>query len=296
VSPERPDTLVVDAPSMVYRAFFALPRSITGPHGAPVNAVRGYLDMLARLLVDQRPAQAVSVFDGNWRPSWRVDAWAGYKAQRRDDPPELPGQFPVIRAVLDAAGLPVAEAADMEADDVIGALAAEVADGRRMAIVTGDRDLLQLVRDPQVWVLFPVQGVARLTRFDEAAVRARFGVPPQRYVDYAILRGDPSDGLPGVPGVGEKTAARLVTEFGGLDGLLAARARLPARLAAALGASGDYLTAMRRIVPVAVDAPYEQSAPHPPDQERLDALAEQHGIDGPVRRLLAAMRDAGLAG
>jgi 5'-3' exonuclease len=296
VTAESPDSLVVDAPSMVYRAFFALPRSITGPDGAPVNAVRGYLDMLARLLVDHRPRGVVSVFDGNWRPTWRVDIWSGYKAQRRDDPPELPGQFPVIRSVLDAAGLPVAEAGDYEADDVIGALAVKVADGDRMAIVTGDRDLLQLVRDPHVWLLFPVQGVARLTRFDEAAIRARFGVPPQRYVDYAILRGDPSDGLPGVPGVGEKTAAKLVAEFGGLDGLLAARPKLPARLAAALAANLDYLAAMRRIVPVATDAPYDRTAAHPPDQERLDALAERHGIEGPVGRLVAAIGSAGLSG
>ncbi len=287
--------LLLDSPSLIYRAFFALPRTIRDPAGGPVNAAHGYLDMLSRLLVDYRPRAVVNVFDADWRPQWRVDAYPGYKAKRPEDPPELPGQFPVIRAVLDAAGLPVAEAPGYEADDVLGALAAAAGPEERVAVVSGDRDLFQLVRDPVVTVLFPRKGTSDLARFDEAAVQAKCGVPPKRYVDFAVLRGDPSDGLPGVVGVGEKTAARLVAEFPSLDALVAARDRLPAKLAAALGRSLQYLEAMRLVVPVATKLDYEVTAPGPPDRERLDELAERHGLRGPVRRLLAAMETAGLA-
>jgi len=287
--------LVLDSPSLVYRAFFALPRTIRDPAGEPVNAAHGYLDMVSRLLVDHRPQWVVNVFDADWRPQWRVDAYAGYKAKRPEDPPELPGQFAVIRAVLDAAGLPVAEAPGYEADDVIGTIATAAGDEERVAVVTGDRDLFQLVRDPVVTVLFPRKGTSDLVHMDEAAVRAKCGVPPGRYVDFATLRGDPSDGLPGVAGVGEKTAARLVAEFPSLDALVAARDRLPPRLAAALGRSQQYLEAMRLVVPVATRLDYEATAPVPPDRDLLAQLAERHSLRGPVRRLLAAMEAAGLA-
>jgi 5'-3' exonuclease len=237
----------------------------------------------------------LNVLDADWRPQWRVDAWAGYKATRAADPPELPAQFPILRAVLEAAGLPVAEAPGYEADDVLGAVAVRAGDDERLAVVTGDRDLLQLIRDPVVWVLFPVKGTSQMVRFDEAEVLARHGIPPSRYVDYAILRGDPSDGLPGVPGVGTKTAAHLVNQFASLDELLAARDRLPPRQAAALAASEDYLTAMRMVVPVATDAAWTATDPHPPDRDALAELAQRHALDGPVGRLVEAMEAAGLA-
>ena len=295
---ERPTRVVLDSPSLFYRAFFALPRTITGPDGAAVNAVRGYLDMLSQLLVERRPGGVVNTFDADWRPRWRVDLYPGYKATRRQDPPELAGQEQLLRAVLDAAGLPVAEAPGYEADDVIGTIAAAAGPRERVAVVTGDRDLFQVVRDPVVWVLYPLRGTSSLAHMDEAAVAAKCGVPPARYVDLAILRGDPSDGLPGVPGVGEKSAARLAADHPDLDALLAAAAagRLPPRLAAALQQDAGYLQAMRRVVPVATDVAYRTSDPHPPDQERLAALAEGHNLDGPVKRLLAALDQIGPAG
>ena len=295
MSQPRPSRLLLDSPSLVYRAFFALPRSITAPDGQAVNAVRGYLDMLSRLLTDHRPDGVLNVLDADWRPQWRVDAWPGYKATRAEDPPELPAQFPILRAVLEAAGLPVAEAAGYEADDVLGAVAIAAKDDERLAVVTGDRDLLQLIRDPVVWVLFPVKGTSEMIRFDEAEVLARHGIPPGRYVDYAILRGDPSDGLPGLPGVGSKTAARLVNEYSDLDELLAAGDRLPPRVAAALADNGPYLAAMRKVVPVASDAAWTATAAHPPDRDALAALAERHALDGPVERLEVAIDAAGLA-
>jgi 5'-3' exonuclease len=297
MSPNRPTRLVVDSPSLFYRAFHALPRSITGPDGASVNAIRGYLDMVSRVLVDRRPREMVNVFDANWRPQWRVDLYAGYKAKRADDPPELPGQVPVLLEVLDAAGLPVADAPGYEADDVIGTIAAKAGPGERLAVLTGDRDMFQVVRDPVVWVLYPLRGTSSLATMDEAGVAAKCGVSPARYVDLAILRGDPSDGLPGVAGVGEKTAARLVGDHADLDALLAAadRGRLAPRVATSLQQSADYLQAMRKVVPVATDVDYRISQPHPPDRDRLAALAKAHAIEGPVDRLLAALEQAGTA-
>jgi 5'-3' exonuclease len=292
--PDQPTRLVVDSPSLFYRAFFALPKSIKGPDGNSVNAVRGYLDMVSRVLVDRGPAAVVNVFDADWRPQWRVDLYAGYKAKRADDPPELPGQVPLLRDVLDAAGLPVAEAAGYEADDVIGTIAAAAGPDERLAVLTGDRDLFQVVRDPQVWVLYPLKGTSSLATMDAAGVAAKTGVPPERYVDLAILRGDPSDGLPGVAGVGEKTAAGLVADHPDLDALLAAAqaGRLTPKLASTLAASADYLDAMRKVVPVATDVDYRISQRHPPDRERLAALAAAHAIEGPVDRMLAAMEEA----
>jgi 5'-3' exonuclease len=288
--------LVVDSPSLFYRAFFALPKSIKGPDGNSVNAVRGYLDMVSRVLVDRRPRAVAHVFDADWRPQWRVDLYAGYKSTRADDPPELPGQVPLLLEVLDAAGLPVAEAAGYEADDVIGTIAAAAGPDERLAVLTGDRDLFQVVRDPVVWVLYPLKGTSSLATMDAAGVAAKTKVPPERYVDLAILRGDPSDGLPGVPGIGEKTAATLVADHPDLDALLAAAAqgRLTPRLNAALTASADYVQAMRKVAAVATDVGYRISDPHPPDRERLAALATANAIEGPVDRMLAALEQAGL--
>jgi len=281
--------------SLVYRAFFALPASIRDPQGQPVNAVRGYLDMTSLLLRDRHPAAMVHVFDGDWRPPWRVAAYPGYKADRRPEPPELTPQFALIREVLDAAGMQVAEGESHEAEDVIGTLATGASRDHPVEVVTGDRDLLQLVRDPEVAVLFTVKGVKDLRRFDAAEVRERYGVPPERYAELAMLRGDPSDGLPGVPGVGEKTAAALLTQHGSLDALMATTHGLPPRLAAALRAAAGYLEAMRRVVPVATDAPHRLSPLGVPDEPRLDELARHHRIDGPVERLRAALADAALA-
>jgi 5'-3' exonuclease len=294
---DRPTRLLVDSPSLFYRAFFALPKSIKGPDGTSVNAVRGYLDMVSRVLVERRPQGVVHTFDADWRPQWRVDLYPGYKAKRAEDPPELPGQVPLLQQVLDAAGLPVAEAAGYEADDVIGTIAAAAGPEERLAVLTGDRDLFQVVRDPQVWVLYPLKGTSSLAIMDGAGVAAKTGVPPERYVDLAILRGDPSDGLPGVAGVGAKTAVGLVADHPDLDAMLAAAraGRLTPRLNAALVASADYLAAIRKVAAVATDVDYRISDPHPPDRDRLTALGEAHAIEGPVQRLVAAMEQSGLA-
>ncbi|MGI8848432.1 MAG: 5'-3' exonuclease [Candidatus Dormibacteria bacterium] len=280
--------LVLDSPSLIYRAFFALPATIRSPHGTPVNAIRGYLDMVAHLLRTEKPGMVIHTFDEDWRPQWRVDAYSGYKAQRRDDPGELPPQFPIIQAVVDALGHPRVGMPAHEADDVIGTLAARATANEPVVVVSGDRDMLQLVRDPEVLVLFPVKGVKEVHRYDEAEVLSRQGVPAARYADYAILRGDTSDGLPGLRGVGAKTAAQLVRGYPSIEALIAGARRESLRLSQAIAQQADYLRAMTQIVPVVRDLALPDLVQGVPDRSALDALGQQHGIESPVSRLLDA--------
>jgi 5'-3' exonuclease len=281
--------LLVDTASLLYRAFFALPRSIRDPQGQSVNAVRGYLDMTSRVIGARLPAATVHVLDDDWRPAARVAAYPGYKVARAADPPELAGQLELLLEVLAAAGSQVASAQGWEADDAIATLTEEAGAERPAEVLTGDRDLLQLVRDPAVRVLFTKSGVTNLAVYDEAAVSAAYGVPPRLYADLAVLRGDPSDGLPGVPGIGAKGAARLLTEHGSLDGLLAATATLTPRLRAALEGAEEYIAAMRDVVPVRRDLEVRVTPPGHPDLERLRELGERHAIESPVTRMLAVL-------
>lgn len=286
---------MLDTSSLMFRAFFSIPPSVRDAEGRPINAVHGYLDMTAHLFATRRPGEVVHVFDHDWRPAPRVEAYAGYKATRVPDPEGLPEQFGVLREVLEAVGMPQAEAPGWEAEDAIGALCAQVGDGR-VDIVTGDRDLIQLVRDPTVRVLFTVKGVSELRELDEAAVEDRYGVPPQRYVDYAILRGDPSDELPGVRGVGEKTAAALVREYPSLqamveDAMAERRTGAPLKrspsLRAAIRDAAPYIETMMRVVPIRTDVPVEVR-PGAPDPARAEELAARYRLTGPLRRLRAA--------
>ena len=256
--------------------------------------MHGYLDMCSRLLTDRRPAGLVHILDADWRPAFRVAAYPGYKANRREDPPELPWQFELIDEILDAAGMERAAAPGVEADDVLGTLATQATPDNPVEIVTGDRDLLQLVRDPTVAVLFTVRGVSDMTRFDEATITARYGVPPAAYADMAMLRGDTSDGLPGVPGIGEKTAATLIARFGSLAALRAAVANarpdgLTPRLVSSLRDASAYLDAMVEVVPVVCDLDVSLTPLSLPDVDRLNAIGERENVQGPITRLLAAL-------
>ena len=281
--------LYLDAPSLVYRAFFAWPKSITDPHGRSVNAVRGFMEMTTRLLTDRRPAEIVAVFDSNYRPEFRVAAYPAYKAARPDDPPELPRQFDVLATVLDAAGIRRAESPGLEADDAIATLVEEIPPGERYLVVTGDRDLLCLVRDPDVGVLFTIKGVTELHEFDEAAVAEKYGIPPDLYPAFATLRGDPSDGLPGVAGIGPVRAVKLLTEYGSIDGIMANLDSLPPKQAAAFKASSDYLEAMKTVVTLPRDVPIKATNSHAPDEERVRELVEEHGLGSSGTRLIRAL-------
>jgi len=293
--------MLLDTSSLMYRAFFSVPASIRNSNGMPVNAVHGYLNFTARLIRDHRPDEVVHAFDDDWRPAPRVEAYGGYKAARPPDPEGLPEQFTLLRELLGAAGMTRIEAPAWEAEDAIGTLCRRGHRGDRFDIVTGDRDLLQLVRDLTVRVLMTRRGVTDLEAFDEAAVLERFGVPARRYADFATLRGDPSDGLPGVRGVGAKTARALVDAYPSLRALAAdARRARPngellrksRSLAPAIREAAGYLESMRRVVPIRTDLDLniERGDAEP---DRLDALAERHNLQGPARRLRDAFTGIG---
>jgi 5'-3' exonuclease len=318
--------LLLDAASLYFRAFYGVPDSITAPDGTPVNAVRGFTDMVARLVTERRPARLVACLDLDWRPVFRVAAIPSYKTHRLAEdstatggagteliggagpaeavPDGLSPQVPIILDVLAAAGLATGGAEGYEADDVIGTLCARERTAL-VEVVSGDRDLLQLVRDEPnpVRVVYAGRGLAKAEVFGPAELAARYRLPVERagdaYAEMAMLRGDPSDGLPGVPGIGEKTAAALVSRFGTWDELRAAvvdRAdtRLTAGVRTKLSAAADYLSVVEPVVRVARDAPVRLDRPDvvpsaPADPDRLAELGKRWGLGGSIDRLTAAL-------
>jgi len=294
--------MLLDTASLYYRAFYGVPETMTAPDGTPVNAVRGLLDMISRLLRARPPARLVACMDADWRPAFRTAALPSYKAHRANPdgteqaPEALTAQLPVIEQVLAAAGVAMSAAPGYEADDVIGTLAAR--DAGPVEVVTGDRDLFQVVDDERgIRVLYTARGLARLEVVDEAAVTARYDIPGRAYAAFAALRGDPSDGLPGVSGVGDKTAAALVRKFGTVDGILAAldagHGGFPMGSRAKLAADRAYLDACVQVVAVATDAPVSPAAgdlpSRPADPKLLAALDERWGLGSSLGRLLSAM-------
>jgi 5'-3' exonuclease len=295
--------MLLDSASLYFRAYFGIPpESMTSPDGKPVNAVRGLLDMIARLVRARHPASLVACMDASWRPAFRVAAIPSYKEHRANPdgseqvPDALNAQIPVITEVLAAAGVAMASAKGYEADDVIGTLAAR-ADGP-VEVVTGDRDLFQLVDDARgVSILYTARGIGRLQVIDEAAVTERYQIPGRGYAAFAALRGDPSDGLPGVPGVGEKSAAALVRAFGSVEAMLAAidagHGGWPAGSRAKLVAARKYLEAVLPVVRVASDAPVTASdgmlPVRPPDPAALAALDERWELGSSLGRMISAL-------
>ncbi|MFJ4618677.1 5'-3' exonuclease H3TH domain-containing protein [Streptomyces sp. NPDC088812] len=299
--------MLLDTASLYFRAYFGVPDSVKAPDGTPVNAVRGLLDFVDRLVKDHRPDELVACMDADWRPRWRVDLIPSYKAHRVAEertagpdeevvPDTLSPQVPVIEDVLDALGIARVGVAGYEADDVIGTFTAR-AKGP-VDIVTGDRDLYQLVDDARgVRVLYPLKGVGTLQVTDEAWLREKYGVDGRGYADLALLRGDPSDGLPGVAGVGEKTAAKLLAEFGDLAGIMAAVDDPAAKLTPAqrrrLTEARPYVTVAPKVVRVAGDVPLPEVDPALPRAPRepatLEGLAQRWGLGGSLQRLLTTL-------
>jgi len=284
-----------------------VPTTVTTPDGRPINAVRGFLDMTARLLTTHGPDRLVACWDDDWRPAFRVEALPSYKAHRLAPdgseevvPDELSPQVPVLVDVLAAAGIARVGAPGYEADDIIGTLATRARGP--VDVVTGDRDLFQLVDDVRgIRVLYTARGIGDIELVDEAAVTAKYGIPGRAYADFAVLRGDPSDGLPGVAGAGAKTAAALINAFGDLAGIRTAVAAsgvvpkppLTAAVLKKLVAASDYLDRAPVVVAVArtIDLPpVEGELPgRPADADALAALAQRHGIGSSLRRLGAAL-------
>ena len=307
-----PRVLLLDSASLYFRAFFGLPDSLRSPDGRPVNAVRGLLDFIARFVTDYRPTHLACCWDNDWRPQWRVDLLPSYKAHRvsasggEDTAPELDVQVPLIVQTLLALGLPMVGADGYEADDVIGTLATRAEErGWHTDVVTGDRDLFQLVSD-RTRVLYVARGVSKHERVDADWVQHKYAIRPDQYVDFAVLRGDASDGLPGVAGIGEKTAAGLLARYDGLDAIRAAAAEEPSPLAggvrAKLAAAGDYLDPARTVVAVEreVDLDLEVddlalvTAPH--DQQRWDELVAELGLGSSAERIVTALAGSRSAG
>ncbi|MDT4915461.1 MAG: hypothetical protein QOH89_161 [Pseudonocardiales bacterium] len=295
--------MLIDAANLYFRAFHGLPASITGPDGRPVNAVRGFLDMSASLIERRRPTRWVACLDLDWRPAFRVELIPSYKAHRlasngtEEIPAALAAQIPQLLSVLDAFGLARAGAVGFEADDVIATLAHRDTDP--VEIVSGDRDLLALATD-RVTVLYTGNGVARMTPMGPAEVQARYGVPATHYADFAILRGDPSDGLPGVPGIGDKAAAALVGRFGSIEDIVRAAQvgddGFPAGAAGRVRAALDYLGrapgAVRGRLDVPLDVIDDALYPEPRDAGLLAELARALGVESSVARLQTAIRTA----
>lgn len=302
--------MLLDTASLYFRAFFGVPDRVKAPDGTSVNAVRGLLDIVAKLVTVYEPTQIIACWDDDWRPQWRVDLIPSYKAHRVVEPVEgapdveevpdpLQQQIPLIRVALGALGIPIIGAAEHEADDVIGTLATHAA--LPVDIVTGDRDLFQLVDDARdVRVIYTARGMSNLEVVTEETVVARYAVLASQYADFATMRGDASDGLPGVKGVGEKTAATLLKAHGDLAGIRAAAANgeLSATASARFAAAADYLDVAPTVVRVATDL--DIAAPgralralDPAEADAAEALAEKWNLGGSMTRALAAISAAG---
>jgi 5'-3' exonuclease len=291
-------TLLVDAASLIYRALFSTPDTVTAPDGSPINAAHGFLGMLARLISDHDPDFICCAADEDWRPQWRVELIDSYKAVRADagsaqEKAEelLAPQMPVLFEILEGCGIRVVGHSGYEAEDVIGTLA-ERAPGR-VAIVSGDRDLFQLVRDPKVFVLYPRRGVSKMDEVNEGYIEARYGIPGRTYLDFAVLRGDPSDGLPGVRGIGEKLASSLVARYGSLDGVLkAATSSNPGVAIGKVRRDIDYVKRATRVATIPTDLPLpdvDLVRPRNEPEASLFDVARQAGLEGALRRLVEAI-------
>ncbi|WP_414641133.1 5'-3' exonuclease [Actinospica sp.] len=312
--------MLLDTPTLYFRAFFALPDSMTAPDGRPVNAVRGTLDFITHLVTHYRPDRLIACFDADWRPAFRVELLPTYKAHRvveevavpaapdkgsasasvEEIPDTLTPQVAMLLEVLAAFGIADGWAPGFEADDAIAAYAAlhRSTDGGPLDVVTGDRDMFQLISDAEGVRVFNIaRGVAKLEILGDAELSAKYGVTGSQYADFATLRGDPSDGLPGVAGVGEKTAAALINEYGSLAELLSALddpgSALKPAVRKRLNDATQYLAVAPDVVRVRADAPVTKADPVlptiPAHPARLGELAGLYGLEGPIKRLTKAL-------
>ena len=296
--------MLLDSASLWYRAYYGMPDTLVSPTGMPVNAIRGYLDMTARLISMYSPNRIVACIEGDWRPSWRVDLFPAYKANRLEDesdveeePETLTPQIPVLLDLLDAFGIPMVGVDDYEADDVMATFA--VREKGPIRIVTGDRDLFQLVDDRRdVKVVYLAKGISQHDLVDISWVANKYGIPGDRYALFAMFRGDPSDGLPGVKGIGEKGAALIANNFASVDDALAgAKAGhevLSGSLAKKIVEGADYL----RIAPTLVNCARDVAIPSmkiemptkPEDLSEIYAIKDKYGLGASVDRLISALQ------
>jgi len=296
--------MLLDSASLWYRAYYGMPDTMLAPDGTPVNAIRGYLDMTARLITMYSPKRIVACIEGDWRPSWRVELWPDYKANRleedgegEEEPDLLTPQIPILLDLLDEFAIPMVGVDDYEADDVMATFA--VKEKGPIRIVTGDRDLFQLVDDKRdVKVVYLAKGLSQHELVDIAWVARKYAIPGDRYALFAMFRGDPSDGLPGVRGIGEKGAAVIASHFVDVDqalqGAKDAHPALTPALAKKIIAGADYLKIAPTLVHCAKDVALpslDTSMPKAPqDLSKIYEMKERYGLGASVDRLIAALK------
>lgn len=294
--------LLIDSASLWYRAYYGMPDTMLAPDGTPVNAIRGFLDMTARLVTQYKPTRIVACLEGDWRPTWRTDIFPGYKANRvdeageEDEPDTLAPQIPLLLDLLDLFGLPMVGVDNYEADDLIATYSKS--ENGPIHIVTGDRDLFQLVDDARkVKVIYLAKGFSQQEVVDLAWIKQKYGIPGERYALFAMIRGDASDGLPGVKGIGEKGAAIIANSFATIEESLAAALnddeRLTPLLRKRLIEGSDYIKIAPKLVHCALDVPVptmEIALPKAPlDLSEIYAFKDQYGLGASVDRLIAAL-------
>src|SRR6478609_3148863 len=293
-----PKLLLLDGLSLAYRAFFALPTDLATKSGTVTNAVYGFTSMLAKVCTDERPDHIGVVFDAPGGSAYRNELDSEYKAGRKETPDLFASQLPLIHEVLEALEIRQLQVPGVEADDAIATLATHAAaDGIDVVVVTGDRDAYQLVADPHVKVLYNKRGVSDYALYDEAGIFERTGVTPAQYPEYAALRGDTSDNLPGVPGIGEKTAAKLVNAYGSLEGIFDHLDELPPKQRQNLGDAHERvlknreMSVLDRNVDVGVEPKDLEHGPF--DAERVRVLFNQLEFRTLLPRILDAFNETG---
>ena len=295
--------LLLDSASLWYRAYFGMPDTLVSPKGLPINAIKGFLDMTSKLIVQYSPNRFVACLEGDWRPSWRVDLFPGYKLNRLDEtgeeeePDTLSPQIPILLDVLDAFGFATLGVDDYEADDVIATLSKTQVGPIR--VVTGDRDLFQLVdEEKDVKIAYLAKGLSNHDLVDTNWISNKYGIPGDRYALFAMIRGDASDGLPGLRGIGEVGAAMIANLFASMEDVVdAARnsdERLPKNLTKKINESLDYAKIAPKLVHCAIDVPVPdmpmQIPSKPTSMKNIIELQNEYGLGSSVDRLLSALR------
>ena len=294
--------MLLDSASLWYRAYFGMPDTLLSPKGEPVNAIRGYLDMTSRLLVKYQPKRLVACLEGDWRPSWRVELFPDYKLNRLDEegdeeePDTLGPQIPILLDVLDALGISVLGVDDYEADDLIATFSTKQKGPIR--IVTGDRDLFQLVDDKRdIKVIYLAKGISNHDLVDLQWISKKYEIPGERYALFAMIRGDSSDGLPGIRGIGEKGAASIANQFESLEEVMAGAVsgdeRLTPNLCKKLLASADYAAIAPKLVSCATDIALPEMSidlpTKPKSMEKINLLKEEYGLGTSIDRIVSAL-------
>ena len=294
--------MLLDSASLWYRAYFGMPDTLISPSGMPVNAIRGYLDMTSRLLVKYKPDRLVACLEGDWRPSWRVELFPDYKLNRVDDegqedePDTLGPQIPVLLDVLDALGIAMVGVDDYEADDLMATFS--VKQQGPIRIVTGDRDLFQLVDDKRdVKIVYLAKGISNHDLVDLRWINDKYQIPGDRYALFAMIRGDSSDGLPGIRGIGEKGAANIANQFSSLGEVMKAAEdrdeRLTVNIRKKLLESAAYAAIAPKLVGCALDVSIPQmeiSMPlKPKSMKKIEELKEEYGLGASIDRIVSAL-------